>query len=90
MRPLGFHRDARNYLRRMPERRREQMLTTLREVADLEDPLAHPDVKNMSGNPAGRMRLRVGVYRAIFRLRQNNEGLEVLFVLTVNTRGDAY
>lgn len=47
------------------------------------------DIKTMRGFTDGRMRLRVGQYRVIFRY--DNDGMvEVLLILDIGARGDIY
>lgn len=83
-------------MRRMPAKRRDQVAAALQECADLDDPLEHPNVKQLTGKWEGCMRLRAGIYRAIFHLvdkgdEDSEEGvLEVMEVLVVGPRGGAY
>ena len=84
-----YHRHAVKYLSRMPEDRKHQIKSVLSEVARLEDPLTHHHVKVMAGEWAGCFRLRIGNYRAIFRLVERDEG-KFLEILQVGPRGDIY
>ena len=47
------------------------------------------DIKPLSGYSDGRMRLRVGGWRVIFRFDREGE-IEILFVLDIGNRGDIY
>ncbi|MBR1496340.1 MAG: type II toxin-antitoxin system RelE/ParE family toxin [Oscillospiraceae bacterium] len=47
------------------------------------------DIKLLSGYNDGRMRLRIGGWRVIFRFGAENE-IEILFVLDIGNRGDIY
>ena len=47
------------------------------------------DIKPMQGYNDGRMRLRVGKYRVIYRYDVDNE-LEVLYIIDIGSRGDIY
>ena len=52
----------------------------------------HPpvgDIKTMQGYNDGRKRLRVGSWRIIFR-HENEETLEIIFVIDIGNRGDIY
>ena len=83
-------------MRKMPTNRREQVVEALKECAALEDPLDHPHVKLLGGKWEGKMRLRVGVYRAIFHLIDLEDETgeepprEVMEVVVVGPRGGAY
>ncbi|MEM1158080.1 MAG: type II toxin-antitoxin system RelE/ParE family toxin [Verrucomicrobiota bacterium] len=90
MRPIQLHqRNAAKYLKKMLPDRRAQMIARLEEVAELEDIETHPAVKALSGNDAGVYRLRVGSYRALLRLIEDNQ-IEILFVDRIGSRGDVY
>lgn len=47
------------------------------------------DIKVMKGNSDGKMRLRVGAWRVIYKYGINQE-VEVLFILEIGNRGDIY
>lgn len=46
------------------------------------------DIKTMQGYDDGRMRLRVGKYRVIYRYEMGE--LEILMIINIGTRGDIY
>lgn len=89
MREISYHKRAVKSLRRMPIERKEQIKTALAEIAALEDPLTDPNVKQMGGTWESCQRLRIGGYRAIYRL-VDRDGLPTLEVLQVGPRGDVY
>ncbi len=89
MREILYHRNAVRYLKRIPADRKEQIKAALAGVASLPDTQAHPNIKSMAGDWSGCYRLRVGQYRAIFRLA-SRDGLEVMEVLQVGPRGGIY
>ncbi|MCH5348193.1 MAG: type II toxin-antitoxin system RelE/ParE family toxin [Oscillospiraceae bacterium] len=47
------------------------------------------DIKPMQGYNDGRMRLRAGKYRIIYRYDIDNE-LEILYIIDIGSRGDIY
>lgn len=47
------------------------------------------DIKSMQGSSDGKMRLRVGTWRVIYKYGINQE-VEVLFILEIGNRGDIY
>ena len=63
-----YHRHAVRYLRRVPADRKQQIKRAIDEVAELDVPTTHPNVRQMAGDWAGCMRLRIGIYRAIFHV----------------------
>jgi mRNA-degrading endonuclease RelE of RelBE toxin-antitoxin system len=73
----------------MPEERKEQIKDALAQIAGLEEPAGDPNVKAMSGAWESCHRLRIGSYRAIYRL-VDREGIQTLEVLQVGSRGDIY
>ena len=47
------------------------------------------DIKTMQGYSDGRKRLRVGSWRIIYR-HENEETVEIIFVIDIGNRGDIY
>lgn len=47
------------------------------------------DIKMLQGYSDGRKRLRIGKYRIIYNYNQNGE-IEILHIMSVDTRGDIY
>ena len=47
------------------------------------------DIKAMQGYNDGRKRLRVGSWRVIYR-HENEETVEIIFVIDIGNRGDIY
>jgi len=47
---------------------RERVTETLQDVAEREQPTAHPDVEHLRANRQGKLRLRVGDWRLILEL----------------------
>ena len=88
MRPVRLHRHAARYLRRMPGPQRERMRAALQELAGVDDVAEHRNVRPMRGQWTGCYRLRVGEYRAVFRLANDSE--ELIDVLNIDPRGDVY
>ncbi len=84
-----YHRNAARSMRKIPVDRRNQIKERIAHAAGLEDPLEDVNVSQMSGDWSGCYRLRVGKYRAIFHLVEN-ETAEILEVLQVGPRGSIY
>ena len=89
MRQVLYHRNAVKYLRRMPVDRKEQVKSAITELAAIADISLHPNVKAMAGEWSGCLRLRIGQYRAIFRIAVDG-GNESIEVLQVGLRGNIY
>jgi mRNA-degrading endonuclease RelE of RelBE toxin-antitoxin system len=89
MREISYHKRAVKYLQRMPVDGKERIKAAIARVALLEDPLSDPNVKPMAGEWESCQRLRVGGYRAIYRLI-NHDAPPTLQVLQVGPRGDVY
>ena len=73
----------------MPAERKEKIKAAIAEAAALDDPGTHHNVSALSGDRSDTHRLRIGSYRAIFRL-VNDEEPKLLEVLQVGPRGDVY
>ena len=89
MREVRYHKHAVKYLRRMPTEWKEQIKAALTHIASLQDTLSDPNVKPMSGAWENCQRLRIGSYRAIYRL-VDQDSRQALEVLHVGPRGDVY
>ncbi|MBL68469.1 MAG: cytotoxic translational repressor of toxin-antitoxin stability system [Verrucomicrobiales bacterium] len=87
MKAVRLHRNAARYLRRMPEAQRARVRQALEELAASDDVAKHRNIKRMRGQWTGCLRLRVGDYRVVFRLADEEESIDVLLV---GPRGDVY
>lgn len=67
-------------------------MTAVRGLASVPDPRIHRNVKAMSGNWSGSYRMRVGEYRVIFKLidEEAEEKSLLIFVTHVGSRGGIY
>lgn len=96
MRPVAFHRHAAGYLKRMPADRKAQVMEAIQSLRSFQNPADHPNVKAMHGEWQGAWRLRVGSLRVIFRIAilpqppASTETAEVIDILSIGPRGDAY
>lgn len=75
---MNFSKTAVKALQKMEAKQRERILKALAAIPD-------GDIKPMEGKPLGRYRLRVGGYRAVYRM-ENGE----ICVLDIGARGDIY
>jgi len=95
MHRLELTRGALRAMRRIPQDRVRQIFGALEELAVLPDPTTHQNVKAMKGDWQGSWRMRIGSYRAIFAVvpdpeRETGEGLLLILVQAVGSRGDIY
>ena len=92
MHKIKFHRRAQRAMRRIPANRSAQILAAIDGLAAMEDPASHRNVLRMKGDMEGRMRMRVGEYRVIFRLKDGEGGGQTLVILVadVGPRGGIY
>jgi len=65
----------------------KRILDRLEELAGMENPLRHRDVRSLEGNLRGFCRFRVGEYRIIFEIDTENKRLGLLAVIP---RGKGY
>lgn len=92
MHRVELHKKALKGLRRIPQARAGQIFKALDELAELPDPSAHRNVISMQGDWEGYSRMRIGSYRAIFKLLTDEEGEDslIIFVFEVGPRGGVY
>lgn len=87
-------RQAMRSMRSIPQERKGKIFAALDDVVSLADPTTHQSVKKMKGDRSSCWRLRIGSYRAIFKVvadeKDPEKQLLVLLVLTVGPRGDVY
>jgi mRNA-degrading endonuclease RelE of RelBE toxin-antitoxin system len=90
MHPVEFHKRARKALQSIPVERVRQILTAIEELSHLTDPMTHPNVRPMQGDWEGSCRMRVSSYRVIFQLVGEADGVWLIRVTHVGSRGDVY
>ena len=81
---LKYRRQARNYLARLPLKTKTAIVNKLHELAADPDDLSH-DVDVLKGREG--FRLRVGKYRILYILKDDQLIIEIV---KVRTRGDIY
>lgn len=93
MHRVEFHRRVLRALKRMPQDRSRQIVDAVAELADMESPATHRNVRTMQGAFAGSHRMRVGEYRVIFQLADDpgsESGTLLISVTHAGPRGDIY
>jgi len=82
---IEFHRNAAKSYQRLPKavkRRIDEAIETLRA-----NPFWGKDILKLRGNLAGRYRLRVGEYRIVYRIIEEQR---LVIVEAIGTRGEVY
>ena len=87
-----FHKKAQKFLEKLNDKEKEKIRIKIKELAQsIENngliPYQEIDVKNLFGEWADYLRLRVGEIRIIFSYDKNDE---CLFVADMNYRGNIY
>jgi mRNA interferase RelE/StbE len=85
MSKIIVHRRAANYLKKLPQDRKNRVKKALEQVG--KDPLGLPGVIKMTGEWAGYHRIRLGNMRIIFWFDEEND---IVYVDHIGTRGDIY
>lgn len=82
---VRYSKDARNFLKKADEKTK----SLIREgIEGLKTIPSSGDIKPLEGFKDGRMRLRVGKYRVIYRYE---DGIVfVLLIIDIGSRGDIY
>lgn len=83
---IRYSKDALKFLNRLDKKSVARIRLAVEGLTH-EPPLG--DIKEMKGSKDGRLRLRVGGWRVIFRYGAEGE-VEIIFVLDIGNRGDIY
>lgn len=81
-----YSKEALKFLAKIPKKITENIREAIKGLA-LTPPKG--DIKIMQGYNDGRMRLRVGKYRVIYRYDVDNS-LKILYIIDIGSRGDIY
>jgi mRNA interferase RelE/StbE len=84
---IRFSSQAEKYFLKLPKPIRQKTKKLLGELEGLPYPLFHKDVLPLTGELQGFCRLRVGDYRIIFRILQEEH---TIAIVNFHPRGDAY
>ncbi|MFB3133661.1 MAG: type II toxin-antitoxin system RelE/ParE family toxin [Rhodothermales bacterium] len=82
---LVIHHRAARYLRRLPEEQQTRLKRMLEQLQN--DPVNSPGLRKMVGDWQGYHRVRVGNFRVIFWI---DEDEQVVYVDHMGPRGDIY
>ena len=80
-----FDPDARKELERIPKKMQQRIVDAI-EVLKI-NPFWGKDILKLRGNLAGRYRLRVGEYRIVYRIIEEQR---LVIVEAIGTRGEVY
>ena len=83
---IKYSKDALKFLNKLDKKSVQRIRNAIQGLTQ-EPPVG--DIKTMQGNQDGRLRLRVGSWRIIYKYGAENE-IEILFVLDIGNRGDIY
>lgn len=78
---------AEGYFRRLDRKTKGRIKEKLLELSGCEAPLAHKDVKPLTGELKGFCRLRVGDYRIVFSILHKEK---TIAVVNLAPRGNVY
>jgi mRNA-degrading endonuclease RelE of RelBE toxin-antitoxin system len=78
---------ASNYYERLDKDLRTRIKEALKDMADLDDPLAHPKAGPLTGELKGFSRLHIGGFRVVFTLITVEK---IIAVVNIRPRGDVY
>ena len=83
---IRYSKDALKFLSKVQKPIAQNIRTAIRGLT-LDPP--EGDIKTMQGYSDGRMRLRVGKYRVIYRYDKDKK-LDILYIIDIGSRGDIY
>ncbi|MCG2721312.1 MAG: type II toxin-antitoxin system RelE/ParE family toxin [Thermodesulfovibrionales bacterium] len=78
---------AAKYYNRLNPQTRLRVKKELEALSDLENPLEHQSVKRLTGDLRGFCRLRVGKYRIVFAILEDDR---TIAVVNIAPRGNVY
>jgi len=84
---IKFSSQAEKYYHKLPKPIRQKTKKSLAELGSSIDPLFHKDGLALSGELHGFHRLRVGEYRIIFRVLEEER---IIAIVNFYPRGDVY
>jgi len=84
---IKFSSRAEKYYLKLPKPIRQRTKKSLTELQSLPYPLFHKDVLPLTGELQGFCRLRIGEYRIIFRVLEEER---IIAVVNFHPRGDVY
>jgi len=79
-----LHKRASNFLRNLRLEDKQRIIDRLRQLEDF--PNVRLDIVKIAGE-TGTFRLRIGDYRALFKIYENEK---IIVVVEIDTRGKAY
>ena len=79
-----LHKRASNFLRNLRLENKQRIIDRLRQLEDF--PNVRLDIVKIAGE-TGTFRLRIGDYRALFKIYENEK---IIVVVKIDTRGKAY
>ena len=83
---IRYDKAALKFLKSLPQKLR----MSIREaISGLTQKPQEGDIRPLQGYKDGRLRLRVGKYRVIYRYTQEGE-VEILVIMEIGSRGDIY
>ena len=83
---VRYSRKSLKFLSKLDSRSVERIRAS---ITGLTEKPPKGDIKPMQGYSDGRMRLRVGGWRVVYRLEQDGR-VEVLLIMEIGNRGDIY
>lgn len=83
---IKYSKDALKFLSKLDKKSIQRIRDAVAGLT-LKPPVG--DIKPMQGYNDGRKRLRVGSWRIIYR-QENEQTVEIIFVIDVGNRGDIY
>lgn len=83
---IRYDKAAIKYLKGLPKKLRDSIRAA---IMGLTQTPPKGDIRLMQGYSDGRLRLRVGKYRVIYRYTNDGE-VDILLVMEVGSRGDIY
>lgn len=83
---IKYSKDALKFLSKLDKKSIQRIRDAVAGLT-LKPPVG--DIKPMQGYNDGRKRLRVGSWRIIYR-QENEQTVEIIFVIDIGNRGDIY
>lgn len=86
LRIIEYSKDAVKFIKKQDINQKKRIRTA---IDGLKEIPMRGDIKPLEGYKDGRYRLRIGIYRIIFKIVDNDK-IEIIYIMDIGSRGDIY
>lgn len=86
LRIIEYSKDSVKFIKKQDINQKKRIRTA---IDGLKEIPMRGDIKPLEGYKDGRYRLRIGIYRIIFKIVDNDK-IEIIYIMDIGSRGDIY